>query len=117
MKATIKSIYSTDVDVDTYRPVDPLDDGQWVRLLIGPDDGLGEESFDVLVCTPRWLAREIERDGMQVVRHTLVMERFDLGRAVERLRHEVTRAPGATWQQLLLSLVQIGRWEFDGYPD
>lgn len=115
MKAIVKEVYSSDLDVETYRPADPFDDGQWIRLLIGPDDGPGEESFDVLVCTPRWLAREIEREGMQLVRHALVMEEFDLSRAIERLRHEVGLASGSTWQHLLLGLVQIGHWEFDGY--
>lgn len=69
MKAIIRDIYSSDLDVGTYRPVDPFDDGQWIRLLIGPDGGLGEESFDVLVCTTRWIARKIDRDGTQLVRH------------------------------------------------
>ncbi|MGH3690829.1 MAG: Imm8 family immunity protein, partial [Microbacterium sp.] len=117
MKAIIKSRYSSDLDVETYRPVDPFDDGQWIRLLVGPEGGLGEESFDVLVCTTHWLAREIGRDGMQLVRHTPVMEKFDLSRAIERLHHGVGLASGATWQELLLSLVQIGRWEFDGSSD
>lgn len=117
MNASIRSVYSSDLDVETYLPADPLDDGQWIRLLIGLKDGPGEESFDVLVCTPRWLAREIERDGMQLVRHALVMDRFDLRRAIERLHHEVGVASGSTWQQVLLSLVQIGRWEFADYHD
>ncbi|WP_315074031.1 Imm8 family immunity protein [uncultured Microbacterium sp.] len=77
MKAIIKGIYSSDLDVETYLPVDPFDDGQWIRLLIGPDGGVGEESFDVLVCTTRWLAREIDCDGTQLVRHALVMERSE----------------------------------------
>jgi hypothetical protein len=115
MRAVIRSIYSSDLDVESYQPIDPFDDGQWIRLLIGPSDGPGEESFDVLVCTADWLAREIERDGMQLIRHTLVMDSFDLRRAMARLRHEVSLASGATWEELVLSLVQIGRWEFDGY--
>lgn len=115
MKAIIKSFYSSDLDVESYRPRDPLDEGQWIRLLIGPEDGPGEESFDVLVCTTRWLARDIHRDHVQMLRHTLVMEVFDLELAMRRLRREVGLATGATWQQLLLSLVQIGRWEFDNY--
>lgn len=115
MKAVVKGIYSTDLDLATYRPIDPFDDGQWVRLMIGPEGNDGEESFDVLVCTPRWLVREISRDKMQLVRHTLLMEKFDLARALERLHHEVESASGESWQKLLLSLVQIGRWEFDNY--
>ncbi len=53
MKAITTSIYSADLDIETCLPADWFDDGQWIRSLIGPDDGVGEESFDVLVCTKR----------------------------------------------------------------
>lgn len=46
---------SVDVDVETYVPKDPANDAVWLRLMVGPLDGPGEESFDVLVRTPRWL--------------------------------------------------------------
>lgn len=115
MKALIRDIYSSDVDVESYRSADRYDDGQWIRLLIGPDGEPGEESFDVLVCTPRWLARRLNQGGFQFVRHTLLMEAFDLSTAIDLLRHEVASVTGSTWAELLLDLVQIGRWEFQNY--
>ncbi|WP_254409356.1 Imm8 family immunity protein [Streptomyces sp. AC495_CC817] len=117
MNAIIRSVYSTDVDVEIYEPDDPRDDGQWIRLLIGPKEGEGEESFDVLVCTPAWLARQIEGDQPTLIRHTVLMTSLDLRAAILLLEREVARVSGATWNDLLLGLVQIGFWEFQDYRE
>lgn len=63
MRAVLRSAHSADVDLATYVPADPADDGVWVRLIVGPAGGPGEESFDVLVCTPLWLRRVVRVQG------------------------------------------------------
>nr|WP_232528030.1 Imm8 family immunity protein [Microbacterium sp. MAH-37] len=113
--AELRYIYSTDIDVDTYRSPTPDDDGQWIRLIVGPKDALGEESLDVLVCTSHWLAREIRDNGPRLVRHTLLMPEFDIHTAEAILRREVEKATGETWEDVAQSLVQTGYWEFDSY--
>jgi hypothetical protein len=37
-------------------PGDPAEFAFGVQLLVGPADGPGEESFDLTVCSPEWLA-------------------------------------------------------------
>ena len=108
-------MFGIDVDIDTYRSVDETDDGVWIRMLVGPDEGIGEESFDVLVCTPQWLTRMIDEDGMSFVRHTLLMSKLDLPRAAQRLKHEVPRSEAKDWPGLMLHLVQVDYWEFQDY--
>lgn len=34
-----------------------------VRMIVGPSDSPGEESFDVTVCTPEWLAEACRKAG------------------------------------------------------
>jgi hypothetical protein len=48
------------------------------RLMIGPADGPGEESFDVTICTPEWLS-VAARGGFYDARHHVVVdfEAFD----------------------------------------
>lgn len=62
MRAAIKAFHSPDVDpdpdLDHFTPADDADVGILVQLLVGPAGEQGEESFDVVVCTPRWLERE-----------------------------------------------------------
>lgn len=56
MRAIVRDAFITDFDFGSYDSVDPYDDGQWIRLLFGPDIGPGEEPFDILIGTPRWPA-------------------------------------------------------------
>jgi hypothetical protein len=56
MLAVLKGLHSTDIaDVETYLPNEADNFGFVLRAMVGPMDGEGEESFDITVCTPRWL--------------------------------------------------------------
>ena len=115
MRAAVRLVYSTDVDVATYVPEDPESDGIWVRLLVGPSDGPGEESFDVLVCTPLWLRGVVATSGPQVGRHHLVIDPFDINVALQFLTREMESVEAPDWSTLSLKLARIGYWEFEDY--
>lgn len=117
MRATIKDTYSTDIDVESYVPDDPHDDGQWVSLLVGPADEEGEESFDVLVCTPRWLGRVVADKGPQLGRHRLVVDPFDLPAAIAFLTAHVESLEAPDWPALAQLVARVGRWEFEDYQE
>ncbi|MFF0344347.1 immunity 8 family protein [Kribbella sp. NPDC004875] len=111
----MRSAYSSDVDVETYVSADPRDDAVWIRLIVGPADGAGEESFDVLVCTPAWLQRVIREKGPQVGRHHLIVEEMDLPRVVAFLRRRFEEVEAPTWRGVAGKLARIGYWEFEDY--
>ncbi|TDC46056.1 hypothetical protein E1212_27710 [Jiangella ureilytica] len=92
MRAALRFASSADIDVVTYVPADPADDGVRVRLIVGPQGGAGEESFDVLVCTPLRLGRVVREQGPQ------------LGRII---------AP--TWDELAERVTGIGYREFEDH--
>jgi len=59
MMAALKGLYSDDIsDLKTYSPSEDNNFGLLVRVMVGPMDGQGEESFEVLVCTPQMALRE-----------------------------------------------------------
>lgn len=115
MRAAVRSIYSADVDIETYVPDDPENDGVWIRLILGPADGPGEESFDVLVCTPMWLRHVVAREGPQIGRHHLIVDPFDLAEAQDFLRRQVESVEADDWPTLGGILARIGYWEFEEY--
>lgn len=99
----------------SYVSPDPFDDSFWLRMLVGPQGGPGEESFDVLVCTPGWLARAVAEEGPQVGRHRLVVEKLDLPAAETFLRRQIERLEAATWDELAAKVARLGYWEFEDY--
>jgi hypothetical protein len=115
VKAKLVRAFSADVDVHTYSPVDPMDDGVWIQLIVSPEGMDGGESFDVLVCTPNWLSRQIRQSGPQLGRHHLIVEPMDLATAIEYLRHLVESARGSDWSELGPRIARVGRWEFEDY--
>jgi hypothetical protein len=115
MRAQVRGIDSLDEDLDTYTPDDPTDVGLFVRILVGPRDVAGEESFDVTVCTPRWIERRLAIDGPLLGRHLVIIDRWnvDLVRTFLTARIEAEDAP--TWPELGERIGRIGYWEFEDY--
>lgn len=115
MRAAVRSVYSADVDIEAYVPKDPENDGVWIRIIVGPADGPGEESFDVLVCTPLWLRDVVAKEGPQIGRHHLIVDPFDLAVAKDFLRLQVESIEAADWPKLGGKLARLGYWEFEDY--
>jgi hypothetical protein len=115
MRATVRRFHSPDANLDVYTSTDPSEDGLLVQMLVGPVDGPGEESFDVMVCTAAWLARIARAQGPVVGRHYLVMEHLDIRHAEAFLRSQVERLDEATWQELALKIGRLGMWELEDY--
>ena len=115
MKAAVRALHSPDADLVTFRPDDPEDVGILVQVMAGPDDGPGEESFDVMVCTPRWLERLVRTEGPLIGRHYLVVARYDGAEIRQFLTRVVESETAATWNELATRLGRIGMWEFEDY--
>ena len=115
MRARILHFESLDVDLRTYVPRDASDDGVWLRMFVGPTDGPGEESFDVLVCTPAWLQRVAAEQGPQIGRHHLIVSKMDMSLVEEFLRGRVEQLDEPAWEGLAEKIGRIGSWEFEDY--
>ena len=61
MRAVLKSL---DLDPDpSTLPDDPSEFALLARMIVGPSGPPGEESFDVTVCSPEWLAKKCDEVG------------------------------------------------------
>jgi Immunity protein 8 len=48
-----------------------------VRAMVGPRGSDGEDSFDINVCSPKWLEEQVERHGFVLGRHYLFVPEYD----------------------------------------
>jgi hypothetical protein len=96
------------VSLDEYTPTDLEDFGFQLRLLVGPADSEGEESFDVTVCTPPWLAAQCEADGFVLGRNHLVLRRFSAPEIRQILTKTVQRCSGNSWSDVAAKVSRIG---------
>jgi hypothetical protein len=117
MRANVRHFHSPDEDVYTYAPEDPFDIHLLVQIMVGPADGAGEESFDVVVCTPRSLERQLRDGGHMIGRHLYLVERWDSARILAGLQHAVESEEAPTWEELGTRIGRIGKWEFEDYRE
>jgi hypothetical protein len=93
MRAVLKSL---DLEPDpSTLPDDAAEFALLARMIVGPPDTSGEESFDVTVCTPEWLAKACSKvGGIYSARHHLVVdyEEFDQRALRAWLRQECRRS-------------------------
>ncbi|WP_104092563.1 immunity 8 family protein [Arthrobacter sp. GMC3] len=115
MKATIRSLASLWIDdLDSWRPLEE----SWsvgIRLLAGPDGEPGEESFDITVCSPAWIAEQVDRDGIWDGRHHLIVSEFNWPRIRSFITGRVEAGQGQTWIEVAEKLGRLGAWEFEDY--
>lgn len=114
MRAVLKSL---DLEPDpSTLPGDPAEFSLLARMIVGPPDTPGEESFDVTVCTPEWLSRAAG-GGLYDARHHVVvnLESFDTNALREWLARRVESVQADTWKEIGERLGRLGYWEFEDY--
>jgi hypothetical protein len=88
-----------------------------LQILVGPQDAPGEESFDVFVCTPRWLLHNHQPTDIVEGRHNLIVFEYDFERLSDFITNRVTACEGRTWQELGERIGRLGKWEFEDYNE
>jgi hypothetical protein len=115
MRAELKAL---DLEPDpSTLPEDPAEFALLARVYAGPADGPGEESFDITVCSPEWLAAACRQVGFYDARHHLVInvDQFDQRELRSWLTKRVGNVAGETWHEIGTKLARLGAWEFEDY--
>lgn len=115
MRAAVRGLY---LDVGPRgQSDDPAEFAFLARLIVGPDDGPGEESFDVEVCSPEWLRRRCSQEQFVDGRHMVIttLEAYSELGLRSFLTRRVEQASGATWEEVAQQVARLGSWEFEDY--
>lgn len=113
MKAELKRLHSPDADLSGggSLPADAL----FVQLMIGPADSPGEESFDVMVCTPDSRQTVLDPADPESDKYLLVVDRIDVGLIRAHVQDYLQGLEAPTWQELAHEIGKLGKWEFQDY--
>lgn len=116
VRACVKSLHSPDADdLVTWMPDDEAVFGFLLQAMIGPIDEEGAEAFDIIVCSPGWIARDMSDTGIRSGEHLLLMTRYDHRLLLRYLEKRVHSCEAPTWPELAQQISRLGSWEFDGY--
>ena len=116
MRAELKRIHSPDVaDLETFRPAKDDDFGLLLQLVVAPKNGEGEESFDTMLCTPKWLIRNHQKSDIVFGRHHLIVFEYNYPEIQNELKRFVESVEADNWDEITTEIGRIGRWEFEDY--
>ena len=115
ISAQIRAILTWEMDdLELHAPADKLN--FWlVRAMVGPREGKGEESFDINVCTPKWLEEQVAREGFVLGSHRLFVEAYDPALIRGIITRLIERYSGDSWQDVAVKISRVGQWEFEEY--
>jgi len=118
MKAKLKRLHSPDIkDLENYLPEDHQNFGFLLQAMIGPECLEGEESFDIEVCTPKWLEEKYNIDDVVIGRHHIIVQEYNYKRIVNTINKYISNCDGANWDEVALKVSRLGRWEFEDYTE
>ena len=115
MQANLRMIHSPDIENIEIFSTNSNDFCFLIQAMVGPKDGLGEESFDFTCCSPAWISRQLEQEPALFGRGLIIMNTFsykDLMRIISSL---CDRTLGDTWEDIANTLNRFGDWEFQDY--
>lgn len=114
MRAELKSLYSPDVDLETYYPDDPECFSLLLQAFIGLENEIGEDAFDFIVCTPQWLSVE-KRDQIIFGTSYIIVTDYNIRNIENYLKNYIHRCVGDSWLEIASQLTKVGNWEFENY--
>jgi hypothetical protein len=116
MEAVLKGLYSSDIaDVESYQPEKEDNFGFVLRAVVGPMGEPGEESFDITICTPKWLAERYGTAEIVLGLHKVIVFRYDYSRLRRFIEKYLMRCSGNTWAEIAKKVSLLGQWEFENY--
>lgn len=116
IRANLKQLYCPDLpNLEEYIPPQPERFGLFVQAMFGPEGSEGEESFDIVICTPGWLEEQVRDKGILIGRHHLIVKDYDLNRIRTFLIKYAETCLGETWDAVAEKLARLGHWEFEDY--
>ncbi|MFH1197425.1 MAG: immunity 8 family protein [bacterium] len=116
MKAIIKKYHSPDIlDLENYMPNDREYFSYLLQILVGPDLLNGEESFDIQICSPKWINDNYSKEDVILGRHMIIQKEYNFSRIKSFLINYIDNINGAKWEEIALKISRIGKWEFEDY--
>ncbi len=116
VRAELKRLHSPDAhDLRAFIPLRQDRFGLFIQAMVGPAGEDSEESFDFLVCTPVWLAEQVQSKGPLLGCHHVVVATYDFNALERFVRAFCEECTGATWREAGARVGRLGRWEFEDY--
>lgn len=118
MNPELKRIHSPDVnDLSKHQPDDPQCFSFLIQIMVGAKGESWEESFDIEVCTPQWLAKNLGQDDILIGSRLIIVQKYNYEKISSSIKKFLNHCKRETWNEVASQISRIGRWEFEDYSE
>lgn len=118
MNAKLKRLHSPEIyNLESYQPECSESFSFLLQAMVGPEDEDGEESFDIEVCTPKWIEKNLGLGAVLVGQHYLIVRDYNYQKIVNSIEKFLQGCSGKDWSEVSRKVSRLGLWEFEGYED
>ncbi len=116
MKAELKGLHSPDIDnLENYKPLDDNNFGFLLQVLVGIKGENSEESFDAIVCTPKWIELNYNKNDVILGENFIIMFQYNYKKLFNIISDLINNIEEENWDRIANKLDRIGKWEFREY--
>ncbi|MEJ8827505.1 immunity 8 family protein [Variovorax humicola] len=115
IRAELKGLLCSNFDMRTYVPEVSDSFGFWAELEIGEHGKNGADLFQVFICTPKWLEREVHEFGPICEHAKIIVDSYSYGDLESFIRRTISSIEGHDWGAVASKLRLLALWEFDDY--
>ncbi len=117
MKAKLKHLHAPGCDLSSYCPAEVDNFYLFLQAIVGPSGMDGEESFDIEVCSPKWIIENTAPTEVTVGHGKLILREYDINCIVTSIESYCAGLEADNWNQLAQKLRLLGHWEFEDYRE
>lgn len=116
MEAELKYLHSPDVyDLKAYEPTNSKEFSIFIQIMIGIKGEEGEESFNIILCTPEWIKVNYGPEDILIGRHHIIVQEYNYERLEKMIKEYIAKSSADTWGEIAEKLARLGHWEFEDY--
>jgi hypothetical protein len=118
MRSEVKSILAESDDFNKdFHPDDIYNFNFLLRILVGPKGENAQESFDIEVCSTKWIEENLNDDEVMLGRHTIIMKDYNFKSLKKRVFKLFDSKTGDNWRDIAKYLSRYAHWEFEDYKE
>ncbi|MCL9677371.1 immunity 8 family protein [Acinetobacter sp. ACZLY 512] len=117
MKPVLKEIYSLEIDesLENYIPEEEDNFEIVVRLMIGSEDNDSADSYDITICTPKWIQARCDYENIIWGKNLLIVCKYDYSMILNGIKDKIYHIQGNKWHDIAIQISRLAEWEYEGY--
>jgi len=86
--------------LEKYQPHDETNFSFLLQIMVGVRGEDGEESFDAIVCTPKWIFSNLKKKDLLFGYHHLIVQEYDYALMVAKIKKFIGNLGSRDWKDV-----------------